>query len=353
MQSESSPPKKGEKSSLKKRWPLIITLSLLLVATVCFIVLIPIFTVKAMQDSVIRIPADATRETVRDSISKYLGDSYASAVMKASLLRGSDFSNRHGAYLITEGMSPLKAERRLASGGQHPVKIVINAVRTPEILAQRVAAKLDFSPDSLLKAMQSPEILKELGLSPSQVMTIFPEATYEVYWSASPEDFILKTASAYEKIWTPERRHKAEALGLTPEQVVTLCSIVEEETIKTEDKGKIGRLYINRLKKGMKLQADPTVKYALGDFSLRRIRGEHLKTNSPYNTYQVYGLPPGPIRTTSAATIDLVLDSPPSDDIYMCAKDDFSGYHVFSSNYSDHLKNARRYQQALNRRNIH
>ena len=131
-----------------------------------------------------------------------------------------------------------------------------------------------------------------------------------------------------------------------------VASIVDEETNKADEKGKIGRLYINRLNKGMKLQADPTVKFALGDFSLRRIRKNHLSVNSPYNTYRNTGLPPGPIRTTSVATIDRILDSEPSDHIYMCAKEDFSGYHNFAASYSEHMANARKYQQALNKRGI-
>ncbi|MDE5675491.1 MAG: endolytic transglycosylase MltG, partial [Muribaculaceae bacterium] len=149
-----------------------------------------------------------------------------------------------------------------------------------------------------------------------------------------------------------ERIQKAKDLGLTPAQLMTIASIVDEETNKLDEKDEIGRLYINRYLKGMKLQADPTVKYAVGDFSLRRILNTHLKTSSPYNTYLNTGLPPGPIRTTSVATIDQILNSKPSDAIYMCAKEDFSGYHNFAATYKEHLANAKRYQAALNRRGI-
>ena len=163
---------------------------------------------------------------------------------------------------------------------------------------------------------------------------------------------VKKIGENYRKVWNTSRMDKAKQLGLSPSDIMIIASIVDEETAKEEDKGKIGRLYINRIKKGMKLQADPTVKYAVGDFSLRRIRGEHLKKESPFNTYLHTGLPPAPIKTTSVATIDSILNSKPNDYLYMCAKDDFSGYHAFASTYQDHLKNARADQRALNKRGI-
>ena len=131
-----------------------------------------------------------------------------------------------------------------------------------------------------------------------------------------------------------------------------ICSIVDEESNAKSEKGTIGRLYINRLKKGMKLQADPTVRFALNDFTIRRVTRNHLTVDSPYNTYQVEGLPPGPIRTTSVETIDAVLNSQPNDYLYMCAKEDFSGTHNFAADYATHQENARRYQNALNERGI-
>lgn len=355
---ENETPESGRKGNLdlkrfsgqKKLW--IIILSLIIVATVCFLVLVPIFTTKSMDDAIIRIPANANKGMVRDSVAKYLGDDYASLVMRVASMKGSDFSERHGAYLIPKGLSPVKAERKLSSGAQQPLKIVINGFRTPKVMAEKIAMKLDFTPDSLLNAMKDPEILDQYGITAEQAMVLFPDATYEVYWSTSPEELIEKTGSHFKHIWNSQRLEKAKALGLSPAEIMTLCSIVDEETNKADDKGKIGRLYINRLQKGIKLQADPTVKYAVGDFSLRRIKGEHLKKDSPYNTYIYKGLPPGPIRTTGEATIDSVLNSAPNDYIYMCAKDDFSGYHAFASNYDEHLKNARNYQKALNRRGI-
>jgi len=156
----------------------------------------------------------------------------------------------------------------------------------------------------------------------------------------------------YEKFWTDERKAQATSQGITPDQAVTLASIVEEETSKADERGKVARLYLNRLQHGMRLQADPTVKFALGDFSIRRLSVAMTQVQSPYNTYRVNGLPPGPIRLPEKATVDAVLTAPQHDYIYMCAKEDFSGYHNFATDYTTHMANARRYQAALNARGI-
>ena len=357
MQEKSENPHPAEGSIkkqpfFKRKIFLISMLSLVVVAAACLIFIVPVFYSRAEQDVIIKIPANADKKNVGDSLTKYLGKSYSSLVMRASTFNRTDYSERHGAYKISKGMSPFRAERKLSKGAQQPVKITVNSFRTPGILAEKLAAKLDFTPDSLLKAMRDPAILETYGIKPEEAMVLFPDATYEVYWNASPEEVINKTGAFYKQIWNETRKQKAARLGLTPAEIVTLCSIVDEETNKTDEKGKIGSLYLNRLRKGMKLQADPTVKYAVGDFTLRRIKNEHLKKDSPYNTYQVSGLPPGPIRTTSVQTIDSILDSPRTEYLYMCAKDDFSGYHSFASSYSEHLKNARLYQRALNKRGI-
>ena len=157
----------------------------------------------------------------------------------------------------------------------------------------------------------------------------------------------------YDKCWNEEQVKKAENLGLTPTQVSTIASIAEEETNNVKERGVVGRLYMNRVQKNMPLQADPTVKFALQDFSLRRIKNEHLKVNSPYNTYKNPGLPPGPIKIPSKTTIDSILDSEPHDFIYMCAKEDFSGLHNFAVTYKEHMQNAAKYRNALNKRKIY
>lgn len=337
----------------KKWWLTALVILFVLGGIILLYIFLPVVANKSDKQVLIRIPANATSEMVHDSIAKYYGDKYASKVMLVSRLRGSDYSTRHGAYRVDSGLSPLNAQRVLASAAQQPMVVVVNGARGVDILSDRISRNLDFPADSLRKALANQELMAEYGLTPEQALALFPDDSYQVYWSSSPQDVIVKIGANYKKIWNEERLAKAKALGLTPAQVITLASIVDEETNKKEEKPQIARLYLNRLSKGMKLQADPTVKFALGDFSLRRIRNEHLQVDSPYNTYQVTGLPPGPIRTVTVADIDAVLDAPVHDYIYMCAKDDFSGYHSFAKDYNTHLQNARAYQKALNRRDIH
>lgn len=312
----------------------------------------PSFWLKAKEDAVIRIPENASVSNVTDSVEKYLGKSFADAVKRSMTVNGSDYSKRHGAYEITEGMAPFRAGRKLSKGAQKPVKITVNGFRTLDLLAKRISAKFDFTAEDFINAAEDSALLASYGLKQGQSLALFPDDTYEAYWSASPKDVVGVIAKQYSRIWEGERLRKAAELGLSPAEVVTISSIVDEESNKTDEKGIIGRLYINRLKRGMPLQADPTVRYAIGDFSIRRVLKKHLAYDSPYNTYINKGLPPGPIRTVGTATIDAVLDSRPSDYIFMCAKEDFSGHHNFATNLTDHNRNASKYQKALNERGI-
>ena len=218
-------------------------------------------------------------------------------------------------------------------------------------LSERIASQLQCTPDEFMRACE--EVLPDSGFSRQNFPAAFIPDSYEFYWSATPANVVRRLLDYRNRFWNKERRAKAKELNLTPAQVATVASIVEEETAKADEKPKVARLYLNRLKKGIKLQADPTVKFASGDFSLRRITGKYLAIESPYNTYKVNGLPPGPIRIPAGSTIDAVLNAPQHDYIYMCAKEDFSGYHNFASDYSTHMANARRYQAELNRRGIH
>ena len=336
----------------KKWWITALVILFILGGIILLYIFLPAVANKTESRQLIRIPANATTEMVRDSLEKYYGEKYASKFAMVSRLRKADFSRRHGAYMIDSGISPVQAERILSRGGQHPMIVVVNNARGIDVLTQKVAKNLDFSADSLKQQLQDSAFLAEYGLKPSQALALFLDDSYQVYWNASPEAVSAKMGNHYKKIWNVERTAKAKELGLTPAEVITLASIVDEETNKSDEKPKVARLYLNRLKKGMKLQADPTVKFALGDFSLRRIRNEHLQVDSPYNTYKVSGLTPGPIRTVTVADIDAVLNSPAHDYLYMCAKDDFSGYHNFAKDYGTHMQNARNYQRALTRRNI-
>lgn len=337
---------------LKKWWITALVIILILGGIILLYIFLPAVADKSESSALIKIPKNATSMMVRDSVAKYFGDKYADNLALVSKIRRSDYSQRHGAYMIDSGISPMAAERKLMAGGQYPMVVVVNGSRGLDPLSRKVTANLEISPEDLKQQLNDSLFLSQYGLGPSEGLALFLDDSYQVYWNVSPEDLATKIGKQYKKIWNEERLNKAKSLGLTPGQVITLASIVDEETNKNDEKPQIARLYLNRLKKGMKLQADPTIKFALGDFSLRRIRNEHLSADSPYNTYQITGLPPGPIRTVTASDIDAVLNAPAHDYIYMCAKDDFSGYHNFARDYNTHMQNARKYQKALNQRNI-
>lgn len=344
---------KSHKGTQKSGRRMLILLLCLAIAILIFVIAAyPLVFAGAPKTATIRIPRNATENIVRDSLEKYLGGSYTDNVMLAIKMRGADFSKRHGSYEIPKGMNAMRAMRRLTSGAETPVKFTINGFRGLDRLAGEASSKMDFSKEEFLKAATDPETLAPYGLTPECAAALFIDDTYETYWSGTPEKIIEKIGKNYSNVWNDERRKKAASLGMTPQQVMILASIVDEETNAASEKGTIGRLYINRLDKGMRLQADPTVKYAIGDFEKKRITKQDLQFESPYNTYRNGGLPPGPIRTTSKRTIDAILDSKPHRYLYMCAREDFSGRHNFAETYGDHTRNALRYQHALDERGI-
>ena len=257
-----------------------------------------------------------------------------------------------GNYAIRPGDSMRDICLRLLSGNQTPVKLVLPPVRTIDRIAGAVGKQLMTDSTSIATLLTNKELIDSLGFSIETFPALFIPNTYEVYWTMTPEQFVARIVKEYGRFWNAERKNKAQVLGLTPIQVSTLASIVDEETNKNDEKPIVAGLYLNRLKRGMLLQADPTVKYAHGDFSLRRILIAHLTIDSPYNTYKYAGVPPGPIRIPSISSIESVLNPAKHNYIYMCAKEDFSGYHNFATTLSEHNANARRYQQALNRRGI-
>ena len=257
-----------------------------------------------------------------------------------------------GNYAIRPGDSMRDICLRLLSGNQTPVKLVVPSVRTLDRLAGAVGKQLMTDSVAVMNLLTDAHFLESLGYTAETIPCLFVPNTYEVYWTISPEQFVARMVRERSAFWTPARIAKAKAQGLTPNEVMTLASIVDEETIKNDEKPLVAGLYLNRLKRGMLLQADPTVKYALGEFELRRILYVHLQTDSPYNTYKYAGLPPGPIRIPSISGIESVLNPAKHTYLYMCAKEDFSGYHNFATTLSQHNDNARRYQQALNKRGI-
>jgi UPF0755 protein len=298
------------------------------------------------------IPENASKIAINDSLRKKLGDDFGAAVYKIWSHWADDTLLAHGSYVVTPGDRSYTIANSLKLGRQTPVKVTFNNIRLFSDLAQRVSSNMEWNASDFLAAADT--VLPTRGYkSKEQFIAAFIPNTYEFYWTDKADKVINRLVDYRDEFWTDARRAKAKALGLTPVQVATVASIAEEETSKSDERGKVARLYLNRLDINMKLQADPTVKFAVGDFSLRRINSSHTKIQSPYNTYYVNGLPPGPIRLVESATLDAVLNAPKHDYLYMCASSSFNGYHDFARDYASHMANARVYQAELNRRNIH
>ena len=258
-----------------------------------------------------------------------------------------------GKYHITKGMSNYAIIRLLHSGKQEQVHLVITKLRTKQDLWRLISTNLEADSATLKQMLNDPVYLSQFGLDTNTVIAAIMPNTYFFKWNTSAEKAFKKIEENYNRYWDDAHKKQAQAQGFTPVQIVTIASIVDEETNITDDKPKIASVYINRLRKGMKLQADPTVKFAVGDFAIHRIAGPMLQSTSPYNTYMYAGLPPGPICTPSVSSIEAVLQAPKTTYLYFCAKEDFSGYSSFASTYDEQLKNAHAYQQALNARGIH
>lgn len=255
-----------------------------------------------------------------------------------------------GAYKLVDGMTALQVARKLALHQQDPVRVTFNNARLKEQVAGKMARTLQCDSLAILNAMLDPAFLTEAGVDTANVGTLFLPDSYEVYWNITPQDLVRRMLKEYNRFWNEKRQQQAKALNLSPREISVLASIAEEETTNRQERGVVARLYWNRLQKGMLLQADPTVKYAMGDFALKRILLQHLEMDSPYNTYRYAGLPPGPIRVVEKATIDTILNSRPNNYLYMCAKPDFSGRHNFATNLAQHTRNAEAYHRALNAR---
>ncbi|ANE49380.1 endolytic transglycosylase MltG [Flavisolibacter tropicus] len=256
-----------------------------------------------------------------------------------------------GKYEIKKGSSVLNIIRMLRNGQQTPVNLVITKLRTKEDLARLVGSKFEFDSAAMMNYIQADLVNKGKADTNTALAFVLPD-TYTFFWNTTPEKVFKKLSDETDKFWTAERKQKAESKGLTQVQAYTLASIVEEETNAQAEKGNIASVYLNRIKIGMPLQADPTVKFALKDFSLRRIYEKHTQAESPFNTYRNRGLPPGPICTPSKKTIDAVLNAPTTNYIYFVASPQFNGTHEFSTTYAEHMQKAKAYQQALNQRGI-
>ncbi len=257
-----------------------------------------------------------------------------------------------GRYRVKDGMSNNAIINLLRSGNQEPVKLVLFGIRKKEELAGRVSHKLEIDSMHFLAALNDASLLSAYGLNQDNVLTLFIPNTYELFWTSTPKDVFERMASEYKSFWTQERKNRADNAGLSQTEVSVLASIVQSETNRASDKPIIAGVYLNRLHKGMPLEADPTLVWALNDFSIQRVLNQHKRISSPYNTYKNKGLPPGPITLPSVESLDAVLNYKHHNYIYFCAKEDFSGYSNFSSTLKEHMDNAHRYQHELSKRGI-
>lgn len=308
------------------------------------------------EEATILIPRNKiSKEHVKKEVKKFVDPVNYTTFLALAEWSGYWKDIRPGRYVIKKNTSIFGLFRKLNSGIQTPVTIVINKFRTRKDLANYLGSKLESSSQEYLKFMDSRDSLESVGLYREIVMTIVIPNTYEVYWNTNPREFIERMLKESNKFWTSNRIGQARSLGLSKEEVITIASIVEEETNNNEEKPLIASVYINRLNKGMALGADPTIKFALGNFALKRIMLGHIKSSatSPYNTYRNKGLPPGPICTPSIASIDAVLKGEKTTYLFFCANADFSGTHSFASTEEEHFENARRYRRKLDSLRIH
>jgi UPF0755 protein len=257
-----------------------------------------------------------------------------------------------GHYLLVPGMNNRQLVSKLRSGRQDPVNLIFNNIRTKEDLAGHLAGQLEVDSITLIRLLNDTAYVGKMGFTPATVLTMFIPNTYSVYWNITPEKLLERMHKEYRNFWNGEKQELAKQLGLSRLEVMTLASIVEKETNRNDEKPDIAGVYLNRLKQGWLLQADPTLVFALGDFSIKRVLNVYKKIDSPYNTYMYLGLPPGPICMPSVSSIEAVLKYRQHNYMFFCAREDFSGYHNFAATQQEHELNARRYQQALDQQGI-
>jgi UPF0755 protein len=295
------------------------------------------------------IKKDYTYRKVQEELGKgnFVNDMVSFSFL--AKLSGYDKDIQPGRFILRTNMTNLQALKILKSGRQEPVKITFTNVRLLKELGEKITKNTGLSGEEFDDALDHFIDTNNEGFTKENVISMFIPNTYEVYFNLSPEDLIDRMNAEYKKFWNEDRLVLAKKIGLTPIEVSILASIVQAETIKRDEAATIAGLYINRLKKGMPLQADPTLVFASGDFALKRVLNVHKEIDSPYNTYKYAGLPPGPINLPQVASIDAVLNYKQHNFRYMCAKEDFSGYHNFAATLDEHTKNAKRYQNALTR----
>lgn len=295
------------------------------------------------------IPIGATFQMVTDSIEKYQFVKNPKSFLNVAKWLKFPENIKPGKYEIRQDENNYYFVKRLMRGQHYPVKFTFNNIRTKEQLVEKVGDNFLFASEELAQLLDDPFFAQKYGLTTETILTLFIPDSYEIYYDITAEQFCERLHYYYELFWNEERMQKAEKIGLSPTEVSILASIVDEESSKSSEKPMIAGLYINRLKKGMLLQADPTVKFAVGDVTLRRILYSHTEIDSPYNTYKYAGLPPGPLRIPDKQTLDAVLNHSQHNYLYMCAKEDLSGYHNFAVTLAEHNRNAQKYHRAISR----
>ena len=311
-----------------------------------------VFRENVNTDFVLYIPKDATYKQVTDSLTINNALNSIKAFNWVSKKKDYDTSVKTGRYLLKKGMNTNQIVNMLKGGMQTPLNVTFNNIRTKEDLAGKVGKYLQTDSISILEMFADTGQIRKYGFTAETFTAMFIPDTYEFYWTTSAKEFADRMKLEYNKFWNDERKKKAEEIKLSPVEVTTLASIVQAETAKNEELKTIAGLYINRLNRGMFLQADPTVKFAVGDFGLKRILNVHLEIDSPYNTYKNIGLPPGPINFPETSALDAVLNYEKNKYYYMCAKEDFSGTHNFATTLAEHSRNAAKYRAALDRNKI-
>ena len=301
----------------------------------------------------LKIPSNSVYKNVVDQLyeERVINDAVSFGFVAKIL--GYQEAVKPGLYQIDPKMNNLQLVRMLRSGQQTPVRVTFNTIRTKEDLAEKISVNLEVSKEQFLELLQDSVYIRKFGFEEETIMSLFIPNTYEFWWDTSAEELFERMHKEYQSFWTEARSQKAQDLGLSKEEVSTLASIVQAESQKSDERPKIAGVYLNRLRIGMPLQADPTLVFAAGDFSIKRLTAKQMAIDSPYNTYKYAGLPPGPINLPDINSLDAVLNFEKHSYLYFCAKEDFSGYHSFAVGYDEHLSNARRYQRALNAANIY
>jgi UPF0755 protein len=309
--------------------------------------------VDGKENEVLYIPKGGTYDGVVDSLNrqKLIHDQISFGFVSKSMNYRDVI--KPGRYEIEPNMSNRDLISKLRSGDQDAVKLTFNNIRLKSELAERLASNLSIDKNVLLDKLNDPALCEKYGFSTEDIMCMFLPDTYFMWWTLTEDQFLDRMKTEYDNFWNADRLKKADVTTMSPKQIGIMASIVQSETNKMAEQPTVAGVYVNRIKQGMPLQADPTVKFAVGDFTLKRILKGHLIIDSPYNTYKNLGLPPGPITLPEKKAIDAVLNYGKHDYIYFCAKEDFSGFHNFSSNLSDHNANARKFHQAMNERGIH